>query len=115
MHFKLLIAFVNADKTNDVLDRARKSGATGATVITQARGEGIERPRSFFGVTLDTSRDILLFIVEEHMSRIILEAIADVGDFDKEGGGLAIQIDVEDAVGITPQIKKLTTVVEEEI
>lgn len=32
MHFKLIIAFVNDDKTNTVLSAAREAGATGATV-----------------------------------------------------------------------------------
>ena len=38
MHFKLIIAFVEDDKTEIVLDTARQSGAKGATVINQARG-----------------------------------------------------------------------------
>ena len=33
MHFKLIIALVEDDKTENVLDAAREAGATGATVI----------------------------------------------------------------------------------
>ena len=33
MHFKLIIALIEDDKTNAVLDAAREAGATGATVI----------------------------------------------------------------------------------
>ncbi len=116
MHFKLLIALVEDDKTNPVLDAARKAGATGATVINQARGEGLEKPKTFFGLSLETQRDVLLFLVEEHLSRRILEKIAIVGEFDnKPGSGIAFQIDVEDAVGVGHQIETLTEVVEEEI
>jgi predicted Rdx family selenoprotein len=57
-----------------------------------------------------------MFLVEEHLSRKILETIADVGKFDKNPGtGIAFQIDVDDAVGVTQQIRKLSDVVEEEI
>ena len=36
MHFKLIIAFVEDNKTDLVLDTARKYGAKGATVINNA-------------------------------------------------------------------------------
>jgi len=114
MHFKLLIALVDDDKTERVLNAAREAGATGATVINQARGEGSSRARTFFGLSLETQRDMLLLLVEEHMSRKILERIAAVGEFDeKPGTGIAFQIDVEDAIGISHQMRTLAPRVEE--
>ena len=87
-----------------------------ATVISQARGEGLKKPKTFFGLNLETQRDMLLFLVEEHLSRSILETIAVVGEFDnKPGSGIAFQIDVEDAVGVGQQIRELTETVEDEI
>jgi nitrogen regulatory protein PII len=116
MHFKLIIAFVEDSKTNAVMDAARKAGATGATVINHARGEGLALKKTFFGLSLETQRDVVLFLVEEHLSRHILEKIADVGKFDKNpGSGIAIQIDVEDAVGVSSQVEKLVDVVEAEL
>ena len=116
MHFKLIIALVEDDKTDAVMDAARESGATGATVITNARGEGLKRSKTFFGLTLETQRDVMLFLVEEHLSRNILEKIAKVGEFDeKPGTGIAFQVDVEDAVGVAQQVASLTGVVEEKI
>ncbi len=116
MHFKLLIALVEDHKTDAVLDAARDAGATGATVLNQARGEGIKKSKTFFGLSLETQRDMVMFLVEEHMSRKILEKIAEVGEFDeKPGTGIAFQIDVEDAVGVVHQVKELTAAVEEEI
>jgi nitrogen regulatory protein PII len=116
MHFKLLIALLEDHKTEAVLDAAREAGATGATVLNQARGEGIKKSKTFFGLSLETQRDMVMFLVEEHMSRKILEKIAEVGQFDdKPGTGIAFQIDVEDAVGVIHQVKELTAAVEEEI
>ena len=114
MHFKLIIAFVEDEKTDKVMKAARECGATGATVINNARGEGLDKSKTFFGLSLETQRDVLLFLVEEHLSRHILEKISDVGEFDSSpGSGIAIQIDVEDAVGVAHQIEKLTNYVEE--
>ena len=116
MHFKLLIAFVDDSKTNAVMDEARRAGATGATVINNARGEGLALKKTFFGLSLETQRDVILFLVEEHLSRHILEKIAEVGDFEnRPGTGIAIQVDVEDAVGVASQIEKLVDVVEAEL
>lgn len=109
MHFKLIIAFVEDDKTDLVLDAARESGAKGATVINHARGEGMKQSKTFFGLTLDTPRDVLLFLVEERLSRHILEKIAKAGEFDsKEGAGIAFKVDVEDAIGVMHQVEQLT-------
>jgi nitrogen regulatory protein PII len=116
MHFKLLIVLIEDSKTQVVVEAAREAGATGSTVINQARGEGIEKSTTFFGLNLEIQRDVILMLVEEHLSRSILETIARVGHFDdKPGTGIAFQIDVEDAVGVSHQIRELTSVVEEEL
>ena len=116
MHFKLIIAFVEDSKSRAVMDAARHEGATGATIINNARGEGLALKKTFFGLSLETQRDVILFLVEEHLSRHILEKIAEVGKFEERPGtGIAIQVDVEDAVGVANQIEQLVDVVEAEL
>jgi len=116
MHFKLIVTFVEDSKTDAVLDAAQKAGATGSTIISNARGEGVSKNKTFLGLSLETQRDVLLFLVEEHLSRRILEKIAEVAEFDaKSGTGIAFQIDVEDAVGVRHQIRELSAMVEEEL
>lgn len=116
MHFKLIIAFVEDSKTDAVMDAARDAGATGCTVISNARGEGMHQNKTFFGLTLATQRDVILLLVEEHLSRHILESIGEVGEFDeKPGTGIAVQIDVEDAVGVFSQSEQLSEVVEDQL
>ncbi len=116
MHFKMIIVFVEDEITDLVMDTARAAGATGATVISNARGEGLKKSETFFGLTLETQRDVLLFLVEKHMSRHILEEIARVGKFDeKPGTGIAFQLDVEDAVGVSHQVSQLSSSVENEL
>ncbi|GAB6047010.1 P-II family nitrogen regulator [Methyloparacoccus murrellii] len=116
MHFKLILACVEDQATQAVLDAARKAGATGSTIIGQARGEGLEKTRTFFGLALEAQRDVILLLVEEHLSRHILETIAEVAGFkSKPGSGIAFQVDVEDAVGIDHQVRRLSGRVEEEI
>ena len=110
----MIIAFVEDSKTDAVLDAAREKGATGATIIHNARGEGLNVSKTFFGLSLETQRDVVLMLVEQHLSRTILEEISHAGRFDDEPGtGIAFQLDVEDAVGVIAQAEKITTEVEE--
>ena len=116
MHFKLIIAFVEDEKTDVIIKAARKKGATGASVISNARGEGIHPNKTFLGLTLESQRDVVLFLVEEHLSRHILEEISRAGEFDeKPGAGIAVQIDIEDAVGVQHQINTLNNSLEENL
>ena len=115
MHFKLIVAFVEDSKTEAVMHAAREAGATGCTVINHARGEGLDESKTFFGLSLATQRDVVLLLVEQHLSRHILEHVSDVGEFERQPGtGIAMLLDVEDAVGITRQAARLKDVLEEE-
>ncbi|OLQ78353.1 transcriptional regulator [Photobacterium proteolyticum] len=116
MRFKLLVAFVEDTKTDAVLDAAREAGATGATVINNARGEGLHKKKTFLGLSLEVQRDVLLLVVEEHLARSILETIEQVGEFDSgPGQGIAVQLDIEDAIGVAHQVETLTKVVEDKL
>ena len=116
MRFKLIVVFAEDSKTDAVIEAARDAGATGCTVINNARGEGYEKHKSFFGLSLSTQTDVVMLLVEQHMCRDILEEIGRVGEFDaKPGTGLAFQVDVEDAVGILRQEKELADIVEEQL
>jgi len=116
MHFKLIIALVDDTKSAAIVDAARDAGATGATILGDARGEGLKPKKSFFGLTMEATRDVLLFIVEEHLCRSILERIAEVGKFEAQpGNGVAFQLDIEDAVGFGRQIDSLMEQVEEQL
>jgi len=116
MHFKLIIALTEDSITNKVVEAARQKGATGSTVISSARGEGLQVAKTFLGLSLETQRDVILLLVEEHMSRDILETIELAGEFEAHpGSGIAFSIDVEDAVGVSAQVNQLSEIVEEEI
>jgi nitrogen regulatory protein PII len=116
MRFKLIVVFVEDAKTDQVVAAAKEAGATGCTRIYSASGEGIENSKTFLGLTLETQRDVLLLLVEEHRARSILESIGGAGEFDESPGtGIAFQVDVEDAIGVAHQVASLTpSLLEEE-
>ena len=116
MNLKMIMALISDEKTDEVIAAARQAGATGATVITGVRGEGLTPEKSFLGLDLTAQRDVVLFLVAESRAREILETIAKAGEFDdKRGTGIAFQIQIEDAVGMSTQTPTLLTEIEENI
>ena len=116
MHFNLIIALTQDAITDKIVEAARENGATGSTVITNAKGEGMYVSKTFLGLSLETQRDVVLLLVEEHLTQEILETISRVGEFDANPGtGIAFSIDVSDAVGVSHQVRQLTERVEEAI
>ena len=84
--------------------------------VATARGQGLEKKKTFLGLTLETQRDMVLLLVEEHRARHILETVGKAGEFDTSPGtGIAFQIDVEDAVGVAHQVQSITPSLEEEL
>lgn len=116
MKFKLVMAIVDNRRTRDLIEVARHAGATGSTIITGVRGEGRQRSFGILGLEISDVRDILLFLVEEHRARQVLDKLAEVGEFDDTPGtGIAVQLDVEDALGVRHQMQELAADIEERI
>ncbi len=116
MRMKLIMAMVADEKTEAVIEAARDAGATGATVITSARGEGLMPQKTFLGLDLSVQRDLVLFLVAEQRARDILETVGHAAGVDEEeGAGIALQIDIEDVVGLGTQLPTLKQEIEEEI
>lgn len=116
MDFKLIVALVSDEDTETVIQKAREMGATGASVISSGRGEGLIPHKTFFGLTFEGQIDMILFIVEQHLSRDILEAIAESGKFDtKSGSGVAMQLNIEDAIGLSKQLDTIEHEIEDQL
>jgi len=105
MKFKIVFAPVKTHKTDPIVDAAKAAGATGATIIP-ARGTGIHEAKTFFGLTLEDQTDIVMFLLEEHIVKPVLDAIKIAGEFDKPGTGIAFVLPVEHVLGLESQIER---------
>ena len=103
-------------KASAVVQAARDAGATGATTIPGARGEGRTPQKTFLGLEIAATRDVALFVVAEGLAHHILECIRDAGRFDEEpGSGIALQLDIEDVVGLGTQLPAIREELESEL
>ena len=105
MRFKMILASVKTEISDKVVDAGKEVGATGATIIS-ARGTGIHEAKTFFGLSLEDQTDIILFLVEEHIVHVVMEAIGKAGEFSKPGTGIAFSIPVDHVIGMESQIER---------
>jgi len=108
MEFKLIVVFVDDNKTDQVLDASRAAGATGATIISSARGQGLKKLTGIFGLEILEPRDVVLILVERRRADAVMTAILEAGHLDETlRTGLALQLDVERAMGLSAHIQAL--------
>lgn len=58
MEFKLILVFVDDERSDQALDAAREAGATGATIINNARGQGLKKRFGIFGLEVLDPRTV---------------------------------------------------------
>ena len=90
---KALYIIVNAGFSATVVDIARSLGATGATIIN-ARGS-VAKPKTIFGITIDTEKEIVLSVVEKEIAVKIVEAIREKAGVGTAAHGLCFFLHVE--------------------
>jgi nitrogen regulatory protein PII len=103
MAFKCVVAMVKPDLTDGVVDAAKQAGATGATIVP-ASGTGVREAKSFFGLTLDTRTDVVLFLLSDETVAPVLDAVERAGRFSEPGTGIAFVIPVDRIAGLESQL-----------
>ena len=105
MQFKLIMAFVKPNITDNIVNAMKEAGATGATIIP-ARGTGIHEAKSFFGLGIENQTDIIVFLVEEHVVESLMDVIREAGQFKEPGTGIAFVLPIDHVAGLESQMKK---------
>ncbi len=109
MEFKLLLVVVDSERVDEVLDTVLTAGATGATLLSNARGLGLSKRTTFLGLELFHRRDILLILVDATRADKVLAVAESAGRLDETlGTGIALQLPVEKALGLTEHINRLS-------
>ncbi|MFA7671873.1 MAG: P-II family nitrogen regulator [Sphaerochaetaceae bacterium] len=90
----LITCIVNKGLADEVMDAARKAGATGGTIVG-ARGTGKEEDVKFFGIQLVPEKEMLLILVGSGLTGIVLETISKLPCLAQPGSGIAYCTDVE--------------------
>lgn len=90
---KALYIIVNAGFSAEVVEIARSVGSTGATIIN-ARGS-VAKPKTIFGITVDSEKEIVLSVVEKDVALKIVEQVKEKAGAGTPAHGLCFFLPVE--------------------
>ena len=92
-NIKALFIIVNSGFSEEIINLARKEGASGATILN-ARGYGpvIER---IMGISVDVEREIVLSLVDEKIADRIMNAIKEKLGIASPAHGICFTLPVD--------------------
>ena len=102
---QVIFCIVNSGYSEAVMDAAKKFGARGGTVI-DARGTASKEAETFFGVTVEPEKEIVMILVPTRRRDKILEALYDEVGLATAGQGIAFSIPVDDVVGLSEETEE---------
>ncbi len=100
-----IFCIVNSGYSETVMDAAKKLGARGGTVIN-ARGTANKDAETFFGITIQPEKEIVMILVPAELKEDILHAIYKEAGLDSAGQGIAFALPVDSVVGLSEQTKE---------
>ena len=96
-----IFCIVNSGYSEAVMEAAKKLGARGGTVLS-ARGTASKEAETFFGITIQPEKEIVMILVPNKLKDGILHALYNEVGLNTAGQGIAFALPVDGVVGITP-------------
>lgn len=97
-NMSLIFTIVSEGYFEDVMNAAKKAGATGGTLI-KGRGLMVEEATKILGITIDPEKEIVMIIVNNDIKLKIMEAINKKVGLNTDGKGICFSIPVDSAIG----------------
>lgn len=103
--YHLVITIVMDGYLNNVMNAAKRAGATGGTVI-KGRGLGNINPAKILGFNIEPEREIVLTIVEEKIKTKVMEEITKEVGIKTPGKGICISLPIDQAIGFRSEVSE---------
>ncbi len=97
--YDLIVAVVNQGCTDQVMEAAKKMGATGGTVL-HARGVGQEETEKFFGITIQAEKEIVAMLTTREKKQGILQAVNAAAGLKTDARGIILALPVDGLAGL---------------
>ena len=98
--YSLVMTVANRGYVDTVMEAATKAGARGGTVI-HAKGVGDEEAGSFFGITLQPEKDLILMLVQQKDKLAVMQAVGKAAGMLTKAHGILFALPVENFGGIS--------------
>ncbi len=96
----LIVAVINQGYSDDLMDSARKAGATGGTVIRARRVNG-EDAQSFFGIHVQSEKEIVTILTRREDKQKIIDAIKETSGSASKASGIILSLPVDGVAGLS--------------
>jgi nitrogen regulatory protein PII len=96
----LIMCIVNHGNSDEVMNTARAAGATGGTVIN-ARGQAHQGAVKFFGVSVQSEREMILLLTKREKKVPIMQAISQTHGLNSEAQGIVFSLPVDNVMGLS--------------
>ncbi|HNZ28077.1 MAG TPA: P-II family nitrogen regulator [Spirochaetota bacterium] len=94
---ELINIIVNRGYADDIVNAARKAGATGGTIL-HARGTGKPGDEKFFGITIVPEKEQVLILAKKNISENIQKAVLELECLNTPGIGIMFVTPASDFV-----------------
>lgn len=96
---KCIVAIVERGKADKIVDKAKKVGAKGATIL-YGRGTGESEVMKFLNIHIEASKEIIIVLCEENKYKPIYDIIIETGRLKEPGTGIIFTLPVYNLVGL---------------
>lgn len=96
---KCIVVIVERGKADKIVDKAKKVGAKGATIL-YGRGTGQSEVMKFLHIHIEASKEMIIILSEADKYRPIYDAIIEAGRLKEPGTGIIFTIPVSNLVGL---------------
>lgn len=95
----LIITIVNSGYAEEVMNAAKKKGATGGTTLN-GRGLETEKIVKFLGISIEPEKDVVLILANEDVKNDIMDSILSSVGLNTLGKGISFSLPVSHVVGL---------------
>ena len=99
MKFSVLVAILAEELEEQAIDVARRHGAGGVTILG-GKGIGAKEKKTFFGLTVEGSQSVLVFVLEKKLSVQVLKNMSQELDLQNSSRGVVFTLPLEHIAGI---------------
>lgn len=100
VEYSLVIAIVNSGNTDLVMEGARNAGARGGTTL-RARGTGNIELEKFYGIPIQSEKEMVLIIVNDDITEKVMESIYKAAGLETPGHGIVFSQKIDNVIGLS--------------
>ena len=102
---EVIFCIVNSGYSDAVMEAAKKAGARGGTIIN-ARGTAGKEAETFFHITVQPEKEIVMILVPKEIKDDVLHALYNEVGLETAGQGIAFSAPVDSVVGLSSAPEK---------